>query len=186
MLLLICLEQLGICTHFGTQCRSQDGPPVLPLGGHESLTVHHEAIAVLTLGDLGLRWPASLCPFLGTTHRFYPIVEGVITPGVRRAASPSLPTTCIVGNGLLRVGGTGKPPRFNVPDVLCDMLGFFGLGGGVGAGRLLGQLAGMHHEKTEFGHVEAPVRVLHWHTADDALPMPTSRRLLASSSRFFQ
>jgi hypothetical protein len=34
-------------------------------------------------------------------------------------------------------------------------------------------------------HIEAPVRILHWHTADDTLPMPAPRRLLPGAPRFF-
>src|SRR5215475_2591712 len=73
----------------------------------------------------------SPCPFLRDIHSFYPIVEGMIAPGVRLAAPPSLPTPFIVGHGLLRVSRTGKPPRFHVLDVRCDTLGFLGLGGGI-------------------------------------------------------
>jgi hypothetical protein len=103
--------------------------------------VHGEAIADRDLGPLGLRRTAAPGPFLGDTDRFSTIVEGVITPGVRRAAPPSLPTAFIVGDGRLRVGGTGKPSRFHVPDVLCDTLGFLRLGGSIRHSRLVGQLA---------------------------------------------
>jgi hypothetical protein len=135
---LIRLEPLGICTPLGPQRRGQDGPPVRILGGDESLTMPDEAIADLDLGHLGLQPTASTCPFLGDTDRCYPIAEGMIAPGVRLAAPPSLPTTFILGHGLLGVGGTGKPAGFPTLAGLGEALDLFGLGGGVGDGCLMG------------------------------------------------
>jgi hypothetical protein len=37
--------------------------------------------------------------------------------------------------------GTGKPAGFNALNVFCNTLDLFSLGGAVGHGRLLGQLA---------------------------------------------
>jgi hypothetical protein len=101
----------------------------------------------------------------------------MMAPGVWPAAPLSLSTPFIVGHGRLRIGGTSKPPSFHALDVLGDALGLFGLGGGVGHGRLLGQLAGVHDEKPELFHSAVPVRVFHLHLADDTLSMPASRRL---------
>jgi hypothetical protein len=61
-----------------------------------------------------------------------------------------------------------------------------GGGGAAPPPRLVGQLAGVDDQKAYFRHVAAPVRVLHWHTADDALPMPAARRLLTGPPRFFE
>jgi hypothetical protein len=105
---------------------------------------------------------------------------------VRLAAPPSLALAFIVGDGRLRVGGTGKPARFHVLDVLGDTLGFPGLGCGRRHRRLVGQLARVDSQKASLCYVEAPVSVLHRHAADDTLPMPVSRRLLAGSTRFFK
>jgi hypothetical protein len=93
--------------------------------------IYNEAIADLDLGHLGLQRTASTCPFLGDPDRFYTIVEGMIAPGVWRAAPPALPTAFIVGDGLLGIGDAGKPPRFHVLHVLCQPLGFLSLGGGI-------------------------------------------------------
>ena len=84
----------------------------------------------LDLGPLGLRRTASSWPLRGDTDSFSTIGEGMIAPRLGRAAPPSLPTPCIGDHGLLRVGSPGQPPRCNVLDVLCDTLGFLGLGGG--------------------------------------------------------
>jgi hypothetical protein len=110
----------------------------------------------------------------------------MIAPGVWLAAPPSLPTAFIVGHGLLRIGGTGKPPRRHVLAMLGDARGFLGLSGGICHRRLVSQLARVDHQKAYLCHVEAPVRILHGHAADDTLPMPAARRLRAGSSRFFK
>src|SRR5262250_493497 len=148
------------------------------LSGEQGLWVHMEAIADLNLGGLGLRRTASPRPLFGGADCFHMIVENMVAPEARRAAPPSLPTACIIADGRLGIGRTGKPAGFHALDVLGDTLGFFGLGGGIRRGRLLGQLARVDDQKTDLCHVETPVRVLHWHATDDALPMPASRRLL--------
>jgi hypothetical protein len=61
-----------------------------------------------------------------------------------------------------------------------------GLGCGIRHCRLVGQLARVDHQKASLGHVEAPVSVLHWHAADDTLPMPASRRLLPRPAWLFE
>src|SRR4029450_1141698 len=99
-------------------------------------------------------------------------MEAMIPPEPWRAAPPSLPTAFIVGEGRLSLSCTSKPAGFHALDVLGDALGLFGLGGGVGRGRLLGQLAGVHDQTAYLGHVEAPIRVLHGHAADETLCMP--------------
>jgi hypothetical protein len=73
-----------------------------------------------------------------------------------------------------------------VLDVLCDTLDLFGLGGSVGHGGLLGQLAGVHDEKPAFCPSAAPIRVLSFHLADDPVPVPAARRLLAGTARFVE
>ncbi len=186
MLFLIRLENLGIRTHRWPHSGGQDGPPVHVLGGDQGLCVHDQAIADLDLGCLGLRRTASTRPLFGGTDRFHTIVESMIAPKAWLAAPPSLTTAFIVGDGRLGVGRTGKPSGFNALDVLCNALGLVGLGGGVGHGRLLGQLAGVHDEKTELFQSESPVSVFHFHLADDTVPVPASRRLLACPARFFE
>ena len=110
----------------------------------------------------------------------------MVTPRPWLAPTSSLAPPVVLGAGRLGVGGTGTPPRFYVLDVLGNTRGFLGLGGGIRHCRLVGQLAGVDDQKAYCRHVEAPVRVLHWHTADDALPMPAARRLLAGPPRFFE
>src|SRR5215471_649833 len=156
------------------------------LSGEQGLWVHPEARADLHLGGLGLRRTASPRPLFGGADCFHMIVEHMIAPEARRAAPPSLPTACIVADGRLSVGRTGKPAGFHALDVLSDTLSLFGVGGGIRRGRLLGQLARVDAQKTDLCHVETPVRVLHGHTTDDALPMPASRRLLTGPPRFFE
>ena len=110
----------------------------------------------------------------------------MIAPEARLAAPPSLPPAFIVGDGRLGVGRTGKPAGFHALDVLGDALGLFGLGGGIGHGRLLGQLAGVHDEKTERFHSEPPVSIFHFHLADDTVPVPAPWGLLPCPARFFE
>ena len=110
----------------------------------------------------------------------------MIAPGAWLAAPPPLAAAFIVGEGGLRIGGTGKPPRFHVLDVLGHPLGLFGLGFGIRQGRLLGQLARVHDHKPERCQGEPPVSVLHLHTPDDTLPMPPARGLLPGPARFFE
>jgi len=102
-------------------------------------------------------------------------VEGVITPGVRRAAPPSLPTAFIGGDGGLGVGRTGKPAGFHPPDVLGKTLGFLGLGRGIRHSALVGPLAGVDHQEAYLCQVEASVSVFHFPLADDTGPVPASR-----------
>ncbi len=154
--------------------------------GEQGLWAHAQAIADLHLGSLGLRRTASSRPLFGGADGFHMIVEHMRAPETRRAAPPSLPTAFIVADGRLGVGCTGKPAGFHALDVLGDTLGLFGLGGGIRCSRLLGSLARVDDQKAYLGHVETPVRVLHGHATDDALPMPASRRLLSGPPRFFE
>src|SRR4029453_1294524 len=104
MLFLIGLQDLRLRTHLGLHRRGQDGPSVRVLGGDQGLPVHDEAIADLDMGPLGLRRTAAPGPFLGDTDRFYTIVEGVITPGVRRGGPPAPPPPLLHGGGPLSRG----------------------------------------------------------------------------------
>jgi len=186
MLFLIGLEDLRICTHLWRHGRGQDCPPVGVLGGAQGRMVHDEAIVDLNWRHLSLRRTAAPGPVLGDTYSFHTIVEGMVAPGVRRAAPPSLPTVFIVGDGRLRVSGTGKPSRFHVLDVLGEPLGFLGLGRGIRHSGLVGQWAGVDHQEAYLGHGEASVSIFHFHLADHTGPVPASRRLLAGAARFFE
>ena len=148
--------------------------------------VYDKAIVDLHWGHLGLRRTAALGPFFGDTHSFHTRVEGMRAPGVRRAASPSLPTAFIGGDGGLGGGGTGKPAGFHAPDVHCETLGFLGLGRGIRHSGLVSPLAGVDHQEAYLCHVEASVSVFHFHLADDTGPVPASRCLLAGAARFFE
>src|SRR5215831_3633713 len=110
----------------------------------------------------------------------------MVTPRLWLAPTPPLAMPFVLGNSGLCVGGTSKPPRFHVLDVLGNTRGFLGLGGGIRRRPLVGQLAGVDDQKADFCHVEAPIRVLHGHAADDALPMPAARRLLTGPPGFFE
>src|SRR5262245_41325737 len=110
----------------------------------------------------------------------------MVTPRPWLAPTPPLATPGVLGDGRLGVGDTGKPPRFHVLDVLCDTLGFLGLGGGIRRRCLVGQLTGVDDQKAYVCHIKAPISVLHGHAADDTLPMPASRRLLPGPPRFFE
>jgi hypothetical protein len=186
MLFLIRLEHLDICTLLCPQCGGQNRPPLRVRRREQGLWVHPQAIADFHLGGVGLRRTASPWPLFGGADCFHMIVENMIAPEARRAAPPSLPPAFIVADGRLGVGRTGKPAGCHALDVLGDPLGLFGLGGGIRCGRLLSQLARVDDQKAYLCHVETPVRVLHGHATDDALPMPASRRLPTSPPRFFE
>ena len=141
----------------------------------------HEVRAALACGHRGLGRPAAPGPFLGDADRCDPRVAGMLAPGVWLTAPPALPTPCIVGPGLLRIGSTSKPPRCHVLDLLGAALGVLGLGGGLGPCRLLGQLARVDHDKASLGHGKTPGSGLHGPAADDTVPLPASRRLLAGA-----
>jgi hypothetical protein len=90
-----------------------------------------EAIAALDLGCLRLRRTASPRPLLRHTDRCDLIVQGMITPRLGLAPAPPLASAFVLSNGCLRIGGTGKPPRFHVLEVRGQTLSFLGLGGGI-------------------------------------------------------
>jgi hypothetical protein len=135
---------------------------------------------------LGLRRTAAPGPFLGETHRFHTIVEGMVAPGVRWAAPPPLPTAFRVGAGGLGVGSTGKPASFYAPNVFGETLGFLGLGRGIRHSGLGGQLAGVDHQEAYLCHVEVSVSVFHFHRADHTSLVPASWWFLACPARFVE
>src|SRR4029450_10912503 len=102
------------------------------------------------------------------------------------APTPTPAPPLVLCNSRLCVGNKSKPPRFKRSGVLCDTLRFLGLCGGICHRRLVGQLARVDDQKAYLGHIEAPIRVLHGHAADDTLSMPASWRLLPGPTRFFE
>src|SRR5262245_24717488 len=178
VLFLICLEQLGIRTPFWPHRGREDGPHVRVLRGHQGLWVYPEAIAALDLRDLRLRRTTSPRPRLRHTDRFDLVAQAMVTPRPRLASTPSLPTPFVLRHGRFGIGDTRKPSSFDTLDVLGDTCGFLGLGCGIGPSGLGGQLAGVHDQKAELGHVLSPVRILHNDAAHDTLPVPAPWRLL--------
>src|SRR5215831_8854315 len=110
----------------------------------------------------------------------------MIPPRPGLAPTPPLASAFVLGNGRRRIGGTGKPAGFNTRAMFCHPLGLFGLGGGVGHGCLLGQLAGVHDEKTEGRDRASPVSIFHFPLADDTASVPASRGLMPCPARFFE
>ena len=178
LLFLIGLEYLGICTHVWRHCGRQDGPSMRVLGRNQPLWGYGKPIADLDLRCLGLRRAASLCSFFRDLDGFDPIVQDRVAPRAWAPPPPPLATAFVFCYGCLRGSGTGKPPCFHMLDVLGDTLGLLGLRCGIRHSSLGGPLAGVHDQKAERGHVEAPVRLLHGHQAGDTLPMPAPWRLL--------
>src|SRR5262252_6877866 len=99
----------------------------------------------------------------------------MVPPGLRLTPTPPLPTPVVLRNRRLGVGRAGKPAGVHALDVLSNALGLFGLGGGIGGGRLLSQLAGVHDEKQEL-----------FDRADDTGPVPASWLFLAGPARLFE
>jgi hypothetical protein len=86
----------------------------------------------------------------------------MVPPGLRLAPTPPLSTPFVLRNRRLGVGRAGKPAGFHALDVLSNALGLFGLGGGVGGGRLLSQLAGVHDEKPELFDRASSIGLCHF------------------------
>jgi hypothetical protein len=114
------------------------------------------------------------------------IVERMIAPGPWPAATPPLTTACIVGDGCLGVSRTGNPVGFNALDVLDAALGLSGLGGSVGDGRLLSQLAGGYDANTARFPSASPVSVFPFHRADDTVSVPAPWGLLPCPAWLFE
>src|SRR5262249_5214352 len=113
MLLLIGLEYLSICTALCPHGGRQDGPALRVGGRHVvGLCLDAEAITEAVLGLLCLGGTASLCAFLPLCDRFHLVMEGMVPPGPRLAPTPPLAAAFVLGNGDLRIGGTGKPTGF--------------------------------------------------------------------------
>jgi hypothetical protein len=142
-------------------------------GRHVGVCLAPEAIADSVLGQLCLGEAASLRAFLPLLDRFHLVLEGMITPGARLAPPPSLAMPVVLCHSSLGISRTGTPAGFHALAVLGDALGLFGLGSAVGHSRLLGQLAGVHDEKSEFFHRASPVSIFYFHRADDTVPVPT-------------
>ena len=117
------------------------------------------------------------------TDRIDPIVQDMVPPRPRLTSTPPCPRPSYSAMAASASAAQANR-RASMLDVLCDPLGFLGLGGGIRRRRLVGQLAGVDDQKAYVCHVEAPVRVLHGHAADDTVPMPATRRLLTSPPRF--
>jgi hypothetical protein len=186
VLFLIGLEQLGIRTLLRRHRGGQDSPPRHVLGGNQGLSRHDQAIADFDLRGLGLRRTASVRPLFGGGDGCHTLAERMLAPETRRAAPPARPPACIAGNGRLGVGRTGTPAGCHARDGLGDALGLLGVGGGVGAGRLLSQWAGVYAAKTARGHRKPPVRVFHGHWACATVPVPAPSGLLPCPAWLFE
>src|SRR5215510_7530617 len=106
----------------------------------------------------------------------------MVTPRPGRTPPPPLAPPVVLGDGRGGGGGPGTPAGFNTLERRGDTLGFLGLGGGIRR-CLGGHLAGVDDQKADVCHGQAPVRVLHGHAADAAVPRPAARRLLAAPPR---
>jgi hypothetical protein len=177
-LCLLCLEPLGIRTPCWPHRGRSDGPPGRLLGGHPGLWVPPEARADRDLGDLRLWRTASPRPLWRNTDRFDLVGPAMGTPRPWLAPTPPLATACGRGQGRLRLGGTGPPPRFHGLDVRGKTLGCLGLGGGLRPRGLGGPRAGVHDQQAERGHGEAPVSVRPGPQAGDTVPGPAPWRRL--------
>src|SRR5215510_9369005 len=140
MLLLIGLEYLGICTALCPHSGRQDGPALRVGGRHVGCCLAPEAIADGVLGQFGLGGATSLRAFLPLHDRFYPIVQGMVTPWPWLAPTPPLPTPFVLRHRRLGLGDTRKPPGFDTLDGLCDLGGFLRWRGGIGRRSLGGPL----------------------------------------------
>jgi hypothetical protein len=105
------------------------------------LCLNPEAITDAVLGLLCLGGAASLRAFLPLCDRFHLVMEGMVPPGPRLAPPPPLAAAFVLGNGGLRIGGTGKLAGFNTRHMRCDPRSFLRLGCGIRDRRLVGQLA---------------------------------------------
>lgn len=122
------LEQLSLCTTLCAHRGGQDCPAMGVRGGHVGFSLDPQARADGILRQRGLGEATSRRAFLPLRDHFHLIVEGMITPGPRRASTPSLAMPLVLCNRRLGIGDTRTPPGFHTLDGLCDRLGFLGLG----------------------------------------------------------
>jgi len=96
----------------------------------------------------------------------------VLAPETRLAAPPALPPACIIGDGRLGGGGAGNPAGGPALAGLGAALRLLDVGGGVGAGRVRSQRAGVYAKTPARFPSQPPGRVCHRHRAGDTLPVP--------------
>jgi hypothetical protein len=138
VLLVLRLQNLRICTPLQPSRRCENRPPVGGLHIREGCARHHEAIAGLHRGRIGLGGPspARPTPAPGVSHHV--IGHGVRAPGPRTPSSLSVPTAFIVRYGRCRIHYTSEAVGCHTPDMLSKSLSFLGLGARIGLGVLLG------------------------------------------------
>jgi len=70
--------------------------------------------------------------------------------------------------------------------VLRNALGLLGLGSDVGGGGLLGQLAGVDHQKPYRLLPELSLPIFYFHMVHNTLPMPLAWRFLPRTASLFE
>src|SRR4029453_998665 len=145
-----------------------------------------EVIARLHRGWPGLRGPSPphAAPAAGVGYDA--IADRMIPPGLGTAASPARPPVLILRDRRFGIRRTGKPASLHALHVLCNSSSFLLLGGGIGLGLLLRQLARMHHHKAERFERYSSVAVLNLHLPAHTLSMPAARRFILGPPRLLQ
>src|SRR5262245_28777683 len=140
-------------------------------------------VANRALGPRGLRRTASPRPLGGGGDGGHRLVERMRAPALWPAATPALPSACIVRAGRRSGGPPGPPTSCHTLDGLGAALGLFGWGGGGGGGCLRGSRPGGHNEETEVCPRASPLSVCHVPPTPDTVPLPAPWRGLARPSR---
>ena len=109
----------------------------------------------------------------------------MIPPRVWTATATARLLGLILRDGRCGIRFTGKPAGVHPLDVVGEDLSFLRLGAGIRLRVLLGQLAGMHHEKAPCLLRHPPIPVLDLYGAAHALSMPLAARFVLGTPRLF-
>ena len=174
-LLLLGLEQLGICTDLRAACGGEYRPAIVLLRVHQRLDLAHTSIPRLSRwgGWLGGTAPPRTARGAGVGHDTR--ADGVVPPGLRPAPSPARSPGLIGRDGRCGIRRTRQPSRVDIVPMGCHGFGFLRLGVGLRLGLLGRQWTRMPHDQPECRQDDASVAGLDLDLPEHALPMPVAR-----------
>jgi hypothetical protein len=132
-------ENVGIGAYCGTDCRREDGPPILLLRPFHCLCFHDDALALLLLEQLRFGGSPAVWALLSLGARLEARAAGMRAPALGATPAPAVSLAFIVGNRRLGIGRTGTMLRCTRLDMRRHSPGCLGLGRGRRCGLLLGQ-----------------------------------------------
>jgi hypothetical protein len=109
----------------------------------------------------------------------------MIPPRVWTATATARLVVLIFRDRRCSIRCTGTPAGVHPLDVVGEGFSFLRLGAGIRLRVLLGQLAGMHHEKAQVLLRHPPITVLDFYGAEHALAVPLAARFVLGTPRLF-